>query len=59
MALSALPLYLRVLGLVDLPATITVHQGDDLGRPSVLTVGIDADPGTGVAVSGTAVALQA
>ncbi len=32
--------YLRFLGLVEPPATVTIHQGDDLGRPGVLTVGI-------------------
>jgi len=49
--------YLRNLRLVDLPATVTVHQGDDLGRPSLLTVGIPAEPGSGVAVTGTALRL--
>ena len=49
--------YLRELGLVDTPTTITVHQGDDMGRPGVLTVDIPAEPGSGIAVSGTAVVL--
>ncbi|MGW4497017.1 PhzF family phenazine biosynthesis protein [Micromonospora sp. NPDC004336] len=49
--------YLRELGLVTPPATVTVHQGQDMGRPSVLTVGIPAGPRTGIAVTGTAVAL--
>ncbi|MFI6761797.1 PhzF family phenazine biosynthesis protein [Micromonospora sp. NPDC050417] len=49
--------YLRERGLVTVPALITVHQGVDLGRPSVLTVGIPADPHTGIAVTGTAVPL--
>ncbi|MER5635461.1 PhzF family phenazine biosynthesis isomerase [Kitasatospora sp. NPDC002227] len=47
--------YLRDLGLVDLPATLTVHQGHDLGRPSTLTVTVPAEPGSGIAVTGTAV----
>lgn len=49
--------YLRELGLVPLPATLTLHQGDDMGRPSLLTVTVPAAPGSGIGVSGTAVAL--
>jgi PhzF family phenazine biosynthesis protein len=49
--------YLRELGLVTPPATVTVHQGHDLGRPSLLTVGIPAEAGTGIAVTGTAAVL--
>lgn len=49
--------YLRELGLVDVPATVTIHQGDDLGRPGVITVGIPRDPGSGIEVSGTAVPI--
>jgi PhzF family phenazine biosynthesis protein len=49
--------YLRELRLVEPPATITVRQGDDMGRPGVITVGIPAEPGSGIAVAGTAVAL--
>jgi PhzF family phenazine biosynthesis protein len=49
--------YLRELGLVDLPATLTVHQGDDMGRPGVLTVRIPPDAGSGIAVSGAAVPI--
>jgi PhzF family phenazine biosynthesis protein len=47
--------YLRELGLVAPPATITVHQGHDLGRPSTLVVTIPAE--AGVSVTGTAVEL--
>ncbi|CRK59695.1 Phenazine biosynthesis protein PhzF like [Alloactinosynnema sp. L-07] len=50
--------YLRELGLVEVPATLTVHQGDDLGRPGVITVGIPADPEAGISVSGTAIAMS-
>jgi PhzF family phenazine biosynthesis protein len=50
--------YLRELGLVTSPTTITVHQGDDMGRPGVLTVRIPTGLDTGIAVSGTAVALE-
>lgn len=49
--------YLRELDLVSVPATITIHQGDDMGRPGLLTVDIPAELGTGISVSGTAVAL--
>ncbi|WP_329133358.1 PhzF family phenazine biosynthesis protein [Streptomyces sp. NBC_01476] len=49
--------YLRELGLVPLPATLTVHQGDDMGRPSLLMVTVPEAPGSGIAVRGTAVAL--
>ncbi|NUR29773.1 MAG: PhzF family phenazine biosynthesis isomerase [Catenulispora sp.] len=48
--------YLRALGLVDAPATVTVYQGFDMGRPSTLTVGIPAGTG-GISVTGTAVPL--
>jgi len=47
--------YLRELGLVAPPAAITIHQGVDLGRPSLLTVDIPASGG--ISVTGTAVAL--
>ncbi|MBQ1068576.1 PhzF family phenazine biosynthesis protein, partial [Micromonospora sp. D75] len=51
--------YLREMGLVRPPATVTVRQGEDMGRPSLLTVGIPADPGAGIAVTGTAVPIPA
>ncbi len=55
-AAAALGAYLRELRLVVPPAMITVHQGDDMGRPSLLRVGIE--PGrTGIRVSGAAVTL--
>ena len=45
--------YLRDLGLVSLPSRVTVHQGYDLGRPSLLLV--DLAPGeTTVRVTGRA-----
>ena len=56
-AAAALGGYLRELGLVEPPATVTVHQGDDLGRPGVLTVVIPRDPGSGIEVSGPAVRI--
>lgn len=55
-AAAALGAYLRQLRLVDPPAAITIHQGDDMGRPSLLRVEID--PGeVGIRVSGTAVVI--
>lgn len=56
-AAAALGGYLRELGLVTTPATVTVHQGADMGRPSTITVTVPAEPGTGIGVAGAAVAL--
>ncbi|TXK35892.1 PhzF family phenazine biosynthesis protein [Nonomuraea sp. C10] len=56
-AAAALGGYLRALGLLALPATVTVYQGHDMGRPSTITVSIPADPAIGISVTGTAVAL--
>lgn len=56
-AAAAFGAYLRALGLVDPPAEVTIHQGDDMGRPSLLTVGIDAALDSGIRVSGTAVPI--
>ncbi|MEW2493586.1 PhzF family phenazine biosynthesis isomerase [Streptomyces nodosus] len=50
--------YLRELHLVPTPTTLTIHQGHDMGRPSTITVTLPTDPTTGIAVSGTAVALS-
>ena len=55
-AAAAFGAYLRELGLVDVPCTVTVHQGEDLGRPSRLTVDIPAGDGP-ITVSGHAVAM--
>ncbi|MEV0293729.1 PhzF family phenazine biosynthesis isomerase [Nocardia sp. NPDC050710] len=49
--------YLRELDLVPTPATITVHQGRDMGRPGVITVTIPAAADSGIHVTGTAVQL--
>ncbi|ALE05980.1 phenazine biosynthesis protein PhzF [Arthrobacter sp. ERGS1:01] len=55
-AAASLGGYLRHLGLVALPADVTVHQGHHMGRPSLLTVHI---PETGgIDVSGSAVPLD-
>jgi PhzF family phenazine biosynthesis protein len=55
-AAAAFGAYLRELGAVAAPARITIHQGDDLGRPSVLIVDLDAGR-PGVRVSGSAVRI--
>ena len=56
-AAAALGGYLRHHGFAVPPVRLTVHQGEDLGRPSRLEVRIDADR-PGVRVSGTAVPLD-
>jgi PhzF family phenazine biosynthesis protein len=56
-AAAALGGYLREGGHVAVPAVITVRQGAEVGRPSVLTVGIPGDPAVGIQVTGSAVAL--
>jgi PhzF family phenazine biosynthesis protein len=48
--------YLRTIGEVTRPRTITIHQGDDMGRPSVLTIGVSPDDPR-VTVTGTAVPI--
>jgi PhzF family phenazine biosynthesis protein len=45
--------YLRTLALVDLPARVTVHQGEDMGRPSLLLIDLAAGHDR-VQVTGTA-----
>jgi len=50
--------YLRMLGLVDLPAHITILQGEDMGRPSRILVDLTADDDR-VAVTGTAAPIPA
>ncbi|MBB3078167.1 PhzF family phenazine biosynthesis protein [Streptomyces violarus] len=49
--------YLRELGLVPTPATLTVHQGVDMGRPSTITVTVPTEADTGIAVTGPAVRI--
>lgn len=52
-AAAALGGYVRELGLVPASSTLTLHQGEDMGRPGVLAVGLRAgDPR--VRVSGAA-----
>jgi PhzF family phenazine biosynthesis protein len=57
-AAAAFGAYLRAMGLVrpDESAQLTLHQGHDMGRPSLLTVGLLAGDAR-VRVSGTATRL--
>ncbi len=56
-AAAAFGAYLRELGAVTPPVTVTLHQGDDMGRPGVLSVGIASDR-PGIDVTGTAVPIS-
>ena len=55
-AAAALGAYLRELGLIVPPATITILQGEDLGRPGRLLVDVH-DNRPEIDVTGTAVAI--
>ena len=55
-AAAAFGAYLRALGLIDAPATVTILQGADLGRRGRLTVAIPEGEG-GISVTGTAVEI--
>jgi PhzF family phenazine biosynthesis protein len=57
-AAAAFGAYLRSVGAVEPPASVTVIQGEDMGRPSVLTVDIDADRPE-IRVTGRAVPIVA
>ncbi|MGV9321300.1 PhzF family phenazine biosynthesis isomerase [Streptomyces sp. NPDC003660] len=50
--------YLRTLGLVTAPSTIAIRQGEDMGRPSDLTIEVDPYE-TPVRVTGRAVPIPA
>ncbi|TDB83773.1 PhzF family phenazine biosynthesis isomerase [Actinomadura sp. KC216] len=57
-AAAAFGAYLRELGEIASAATLTLHQGEDMGRPGLLTVELrDGDPR--VRVSGAAVRIPA
>lgn len=56
-AAAALGAYLRELGFVQPPATVTVLQGEDMGRPGRLLIDLHADRPE-IDVTGTAVALS-
>jgi len=57
-AAAAFGAYLRALGAIEPPARLTIHQGADLGRPSLLIVDVPASAGTGIRVSGRAVPIH-
>lgn len=52
-AAAALGGLLRARSMIAVPADVTIHQGVDMGRPSLLLVGIPATGG--IRVTGTAV----
>jgi len=54
-AAAALGGHLRLDGRVEPPATVEIHQGDDMGRPSRLTVHVPLTGG--IDVSGEAVEI--
>jgi PhzF family phenazine biosynthesis protein len=56
-AAAALGAYLRALGQVQPPATVTVTQGEDMGRPSTLLVDVPPGDDAPVRVTGSAVAM--
>lgn len=55
-AAAAFGAYLRELALVTPPATVTIHQGVDMGRASLLTV--DIGESGGIRVTGQAVPVE-
>jgi PhzF family phenazine biosynthesis protein len=55
-AAAAFGAYLRELELVTPPARVTIHQGDDMGRPSLLLIDLDAGDGA-IHVTGQAVRI--
>ncbi|OKI16347.1 PhzF family phenazine biosynthesis isomerase [Streptomyces sp. CB03911] len=57
-AAAAFGAYLREIGAVTAPAELTLHQGEDLGRPGVLRVALH-EGDERVRVSGTAVVIPA
>ena len=57
-AAAAFGAYMRELGAVTPPVDLTIHQGDDMGRPSTLLVHVDTPDRPEVRVSGTAVQIQ-
>lgn len=57
-AAAAFGAYLREIGAVKAPAELTLHQGEDLGRPGELRVALHEGDDR-VRVSGTAVVIPA
>ena len=57
-AAAAFGAYLRELGAVAPPVDLTIHQGQDMGRPSTLRVHVDTAERPEIRVSGTAVVIE-
>jgi len=55
-AAAALAGHLRSIGAISTPAEFVIHQGDDMGRPSLLMVTVPRNGG--IEVSGTAIAID-
>ncbi|MFD9869099.1 PhzF family phenazine biosynthesis protein [Streptomyces niveus] len=55
---AALGAYLRELGLIDLPAALTVRSGHHMGRPSTISVTVPECRESGISVTGTAVPIM-
>ncbi|ETK33352.1 PhzF family phenazine biosynthesis protein [Microbispora sp. ATCC PTA-5024] len=51
--------YLRELELITAPVSITIHQGHDMGRPSLIKVTIPDGRENGISVTGTAIQMRA
>jgi PhzF family phenazine biosynthesis protein len=56
-AAAAFGAYLRSVGAVEPPAEVTVLQGEDMGRPSVLTIEIAVERAE-IRVSGRAAPID-
>jgi PhzF family phenazine biosynthesis protein len=56
-AAAALGAYLAVCDALPAQRAFTIHQGEDMGRPSRLTVSVPQDLSEGIRVSGTAVKI--
>ncbi|MBD9438057.1 PhzF family phenazine biosynthesis isomerase [Pseudoxanthomonas sp. PXM03] len=57
-AAAALGAYLAARGALPATRRFTIHQGEDIGRPSLLHVQVPDDPRDGIRVSGTAVQMD-
>jgi PhzF family phenazine biosynthesis protein len=57
-AAAAFGAYLRELGRVTAPARVSIRQGDDMGRPSRITIDIPRGDGP-ITVTGNAVPIRA
>jgi PhzF family phenazine biosynthesis protein len=57
-AAAAFGAYLRSLKLVTPPVRVTIHQGEDMGRPGRLLVDVPRGDSSGINVSGTATPID-